>query len=573
MERFINILIVDDNLTNQRGLKEILNGGGNNVLLAHSTFEAFQILNHKEIGIVIVNIDNPAFKGVQLLSDIKELEHLKNVYKVVLTESSSTSTQIVKGLNEGAIDFLTLPFSPNLIKAKIEIYKSLYYKDGRIRQLLSNIFPEKVLEDLNTSGKFSPKRIENGVVLFTDFVNFSNKAKSINPMKLLKKLESYFTKFDEITGRYRLEKIKTIGDSYMAIAGVTESINQPEIRACLAALEMRDYMQNEKDVAKALKKDYWEIRIGIHAGPLVAGVIGAKKYSFDVWGDTVNIASRAEQSANSDGILVTSTVAKQIESYFDIESFGEVEIKKRGGSIEMFCVNRLKLEHCLYGEGKIANTDLLKKCELPGIDFDHMKKDILNRLKSMLPEEVVYHDIHHTANVEKAAIRFAKLEGLSEYEIMLLRTAVYYHDSGFLVSYHDNEQYAIKMAKNLLPYFGFDEKEVEIITDIIESTNGVKKPTTLLQQIMCDADHDYLGRADYYHVAKKLRSEMENYEIFMSDLEWIDFQLNYLDGKHQFFTETAKNIRLGGKKARILELKQARKELLKNEGELTSLED
>ncbi len=560
MERFINILIVDDNQINQRGLKEILNGAGNNVLLANSIFEAFQILNQKEIGIVIVNIDKAAFKGVQLLSDMKENEHLKHVYKVVLTEQSSTSTHIVKGLNEGAIDFLTLPFSPNLVKAKIEIYKSLYYKDGRIRQLLSNIFPEKVLEDLNSIGKFSPKRIENGVVIFTDFVNFSNKAKSINPMKLLKKLESYFTKFDEITSRYKLEKIKTIGDSYMAIAGVTENLNHPEIRTCLAALEMRDYMLNERDVSRALNRDYWEIRIGIHSGPLVAGVIGSTKYSFDVWGDTVNIASRAEQSAQPDNILVTDTVAKQIDSFFDLESAGKVEIKKRGGSIEMHCVKRLKLENCLYGEGKIANTELLKKCELPGSDFDHMQKDILNRLKSQLPEEIVYHDLNHTLNVEKAAIRFAKLEGVSEHEIMLLRTAVYYHDSGFLVQYNDNEDYAIKMAKNLLPYYGFDEQELKIITDIIEITKGVKTPTTILQQIMLDADHDYLGRADYYHVAKKLREEMENYDIFMTEIECIDFQINYLENKHQYYTETAKNIRQGGKKARILELHKLKSE-------------
>ncbi len=558
MERFINILIADDKLVNQRGLKEILNGAGNNVLLANSTFEAFQILNQKEIGILIINIDNTSFGGLQLLSETKNDPKLRNVYKVVLTEQSSTSTHIVNGLNEGAIDFLTMPFSPNLVKAKIEIYKSLYFKDGRIRQLLSNIFPEKVLEDLNSIGKFSPKRIENGVVLFTDFVNFSNKAKSINPMKLLKKLESYFTKFDEITNRYKLEKIKTIGDSYMAIAGVTESLNRPEIRACLAALEMRDFMQNERDLAKAMNRDFWEIRVGIHAGPLVAGVIGTKKYSFDVWGDTVNIASRAEQMASPDSIMVTKTIANLVDNYFDLTLFGDVEIKKRGGTIQMYSINRLKLEHCLYGEGKIANTSLLQACELPGSDFDHMQKDILNRLKSMLPEELVYHDINHTLNVEKAAIRIAKLEGLTDYETMLLRTAVYYHDAGFLVQYDDNEEYAVKMANNILPYFGYNTEEVKIITEIIESTKSGKKPQTILQQIMCDADHDYLGRADYYHVVKKLREELENQEIFMDDTEWLDFQLNYLENKHQFYTETAKNIRQGGKKARILELKKLR---------------
>lgn len=561
MERFINILIVDDSATNNRGLKEILNGSGNNVLIAENIDAAKEALHQKEIGIIIINIDKNAFHGVQFLEEIKETENFRAIYKVVLTAQQNSSSQLIKALNAGAIDFITLPFNPNLVKAKIEIYKSLYYKDGRIRQLLSNIFPEKVLEDLNANGKFSPKRVDNGVVLFTDFVNFSNKAKSINPMKLLKRLESYFTKFDEICTRYKIEKIKTIGDSYMAIAGVTENLQFPEIRACLAALEMRDYMNNERDVAKAMKRDYWEIRIGIHAGPLVAGVIGATKFSFDVWGDTVNIASRAEQSASPDSILITKAVANKISHYFDLHPHGAVEIKKRGGKIEMFNIYRLKLEHCLYGEGKIANTDLLKKCELPGIDFDHMQKDILNRLRSMLPEELVYHDINHTLNVEKAALRLAKLEGVSGYDLMLLRTAVYYHDAGFLVSYHHNEVHGMRMANNLLPYFGFDETEIKTITDIIEVTDGARKPVTLLQKIMCDADHDYLGRADYYHVSKKLREELEFHDEEMSELEWVDFQLNYLENKHQYYTETAKNIRLNGKNARIMELYKLRKEL------------
>lgn len=565
MEHFINILIVDSNQTNQRGIKEILNTSGNNVLLANSCFEAFQILHEREIGILIVNIEERELNGLHFLNEIKNKEEFKKIYKIVITNHSSTSSQIVRGLNEGAIDFITLPFSPNLVKAKIDIYKTLFYKDARIRQLLANIFPEKILEDLHDTGKFSPKKIENGVVLFTDFVNFSNKAKAVNPMKLLRKLQNYFNKFDEITSRYKIEKIKTIGDSYMAIAGVTESISQPEIRACLAALEMRNYIENERNLAQALKKDFWQIRIGIHSGPLVAGVIGTSKYSFDVWGDTVNIASRAEQSANPDTILITNSIAKKIEKYFDLSTFGAVEIKKRGGQIDMFVLDRLKLDYCLYHEGKIANTELLKKCELPGNDFDHMKKDILNRLKSMLPEELIYHDLNHTLNVEKSAIRFAKLEGLSEHDIMLLQTAIYYHDAGFLVQYKDNEDFAIKMAQNLLPYFGYEEQEIKLISDMIEATKPTSRPLTLMQKIIRDADYDYLGRADYYHIAQRLREELENHNEIMTDLEWVDFQLDFLINQHEYHTETAKNLRQNGKKSRILELKKEREALIQLE--------
>ncbi len=535
--------------------------------MATSVYQALAILKQKEVGILLINIDSPFFGGIELLHSLKEASTVKNVYKIVLTENSQSGSNLVKGLNEGAIDFIQKPFNPNLVKAKIEVYKALYYKDQRIGQLLENIFPENVLLDLNTYGKFSPKRVENGVVLFTDFVGFSQKSRDISPLKLLKKLEFYFTKFDEITERFKLEKIKTIGDSYMALAGVTENAPQPEIRACLAAIEMRNFMVNEREVALAMNKDFWEIRIGIHAGPLVAGIIGTKKFSFDVWGDTVNIASRAEQESEPDKILITQNVHKTIEDYFETTFHGNVEIKKRGGIEKMFFLDVIKDEYCLYNEGKVPNKYILQICDLPTVDFQHMQKDILNKLKSSLPEELIYHDLQHTANVEKAAIRFAKLEGLSDHDLMLLRTAVYYHDAGFLVSYHNNENFGMKLAENNLPQFGYSMTEINIITKIIAATKNGVQPETMLEKIMCDADHDYFGRADYADVSKKLRTEMENIGESMTDLEWLDFQLNYIELKHEYYTETARNIREYGKKARIQELKAERNRLLQEEND------
>lgn len=561
MERFINILIIDDNERNQKGLKEILTGGGNNVLIAESIHDALPILQQKDIGILLINIDNPYSGGLEILQTLKDGSQGKSSYKIVVTADSASGARMVKGLNEGAVDYITTPFNPNLIRAKIEVFKSLYYKDQRINQLLNNIFPATVLEDLNANNKFSPRRFDNGIVLFTDFVDFSMKARDINPIRLLKKLEYYFTKFDEIIDRYKLEKIKTIGDAYMALAGVTENHPEPAIRACLAALEIRDFMQTEKDIARAMNRDFWEVRVGIHKGPLVAGIIGTSKISFDVWGDSVNIAARAESGSKPGYISITKNIAEDVAEYMNLEHRGPVSIHKRGGDIEMFYLENLKLEHCLYGEGKLASTELRLKCGLSSIDFLHMRMDIVNRLKALLPDEVVYHDIAHTINVEKAAYRFAKLEGLDEEAILLLRTAVLYHDAGFMVEYQNNEPYGIKMAQSSLPKFGYSDAQIETITSIIASTASHSKPSNLLEKIMCDADHDYLGRADYFNVAKKLRKELENYNHVMSDIEWIEFQLHYLENIHRFYTDTAKNIRLQAKKSRIEELKIQLKEL------------
>lgn len=554
LERFINILIIDENPRNLKGLKEILSGGGNNILQSDSVTDGIAILKKKEIGILLINIDNPDFGGIELLQTLKEVSNVKNMYKIVITDNSHSGAKMVRGMNEGAVDFITTPFNPNLIKAKIDVYKTLYYKDQRINQLLSNIFPIAVLEDLRDNGKFSPKRFENGVILFTDFVDFSIKAKNIKPIRLLKKLEYYFTRFDEIMARYKLEKVKTIGDAYMALAGVTENHPEPEIRACLAAIEIRDFMQTERNIARALGRDYWEVRVGIHCGPLVAGIIGSSKISFDVWGDSVNIAARAEQGSKPGHITVTEEILNKVKLHFITESRGEVAIHKRGGSIPMHYLIKINPEHTLPDDENVASGALRMKCGLSSIDFELMRRDITNRLRSLLPEDLVYHDINHTLNVEKAAIRFARLEGVDDESILLLRTAVLYHDAGFIWRYDHNEDFAILLAQSNLPRFGYTNSQIKIVTEIIASTKNGSSPSGPLQQIMCDADHDYLGRADYYNVVRKLRVEMENYGKKMDDKEWVMFQLKYLEDVHRFRTETAKNIRVHGKKSRIAEL-------------------
>jgi len=559
MDKYINILVIDDNFKTQNGLKEILSENGTNILISKSYEETLTIVSRKKIGIIILNIDTETPKNITY---IKEVSLIENTYLISLTNNEYKGIKSVKGLNKGAVDYITLPLTPNLIKAKVDVFKSLYFKDLKINQLLKNIFPENVLSDLNEQGKFLPRRIENGVVLFTDFVHFSQKSKEIRPMELLKKLEHYFNFFEKVVHRFKLEKIKTIGDSYMVIGGVNDSIKQPAIRACLAAIEIKNFVIQEKLKAKAAQKDYWDIRIGIHSGPLVAGIIGTKKLSFDVWGDTVNIASRAEQASEENEITVTKSIVNQIGDFFDIQERGGIEIKKRGGTIKMFFLKKIKLEYSLFSKGITPNTDLRILCDLSNVNFESMRTDILNLLKNQLQKKLTYHDVEHTLEVEKTALYLAEIEGLNEEDIIILQTAILYHDYGFTVENEDNEKHAIKFALDNLPKYGYTQKQVQIIVDIISVTKkDAATPRNVLEKIMLDADHDYLGREDYFFIVKKLRLELENYGGKMTEKDWVLFQINYLENKHRFYTETAKNFRVQTKKENIKKLKQK----LKNE--------
>lgn len=555
MERFINILVVHPEEIIRIGLKEILSGGGNNVLMTSSADEALSIIAKKEVGIIILDIES-ANESASKIKELKEKSRLKNNYIVLISNRSTTDSKLYKGMQSGAVDYIPFPFNPNLIKSKIEVFKTLYYKDQRIGQLLSNIFPETVLNELSLGGKFSPKRIENGVVLFTDFVDFSLKAKSSKPLFLIQQLEKYFSKFDQIMLKYNLEKIKTIGDAYMALSGVTETTPEPAIRACLAAIEIRDFMRSERDVAIALKRDFWEIRIGLHMGPLVAGIVGSTKYSFDVWGDTVNVAARAESGTKNGTISITKSIHQELKDNFITTPRGKIDLKKRGGAVEMFYLDSITPSNSMYSEGFLPNSELRVRCGLESMDFELMRNWILNHLKSLLPENMLYHDIPHTLNVEKAAMRYGKLEGITSEEMLLIRTAALYHDSGFILKYDHNEDFAIEMARATLPNFGYSESQIQIICDCIEVTKPTVIPETLLEQIMVDSDYDYLGRPDYHVIVKKLRQELADYGTEMSDTEWLSYQLNFLLNIHEYFTISAKNIRNFGKSVRINDLKK-----------------
>lgn len=562
MERFINILVIEDNPKNVTELKRIISGGGNSLIFSTTEAAVISILEKQSIGIILININCKNINGLDLLKRLHSNQRVNNAFKILISEENQEIGDLLQGLRRGAVDYITTPFNEQLIKAKLAVLKNNYFKSLRIDQLLRSIFPPNVLEELDTKGKFTPKKVEKGVVLFTDFVAFTKLSKNTPPITLLHQLEAYFQKFDEIAERYKLEKIKTIGDAYMALAGVTESNKLPAVRATLAAIEIRDFVINRKKMALATGDHTWDIRIGLHSGPLVAGVISSKKMSFDVWGDTVNIASRAEQNSIKNNITVTSTIAHDIHSYFDIVHRGQISIKY-GDFVDMYFVEQLKNNYSLFNEGRLPNRLLREKCELPPMDFEFAREHMINKLKSSLPDKLDYHNIKHTLNVEKAAIRLANIEGIKGEDLILLRTAVIFHDAGYILQYENNEAIGVQLAKNELPKFGYDDKQIDIICKIILNTNMEKEPETLLQKVMRDADLDYLGRADYYVVARTLRNEMKNYGRVLSELEWIDFQLNFLENVHHYFTQTSQNIREKGKQIRIKELKQKKATIVK----------
>ncbi|MGB0886477.1 MAG: HD domain-containing protein [Vicingaceae bacterium] len=176
------------------------------------------------------------------------------------------------------------------------------------------------------------------------------------------------------------------------------------------------------------------------------------------------------------------------------------------------------------------------------MDFKNAKKYILERLEKDLSPNLYYHGVHHTIDVYESAIKIAELENLDEDEKMLVKTAALYHDTGFLFEYHNNEKLAIKLVNQVLPKFSYNKKQLQVINDIISSTQLKAKPNNLLQKIMNDADSDYLGRKDVGKIANTLYEELKLYGVNYTAEEWVKVQLNFLE-KHQYYTKIAIKLR------------------------------
>ena len=205
--------------------------------------------------------------------------------------------------------------------------------------MLRNILPDEVAQEIKMYGRSMPKTFSMVTVMFTDFKDFTHVSQNISAELLVAELDYCFSAFDKIIQKFKIEKIKTIGDAYLCASGLPVSNFTHAIDMAAAAIELRNFMQQRKKEKEAKGEIPFEIRIGIHTGPVVAGIVGVKKYAYDIWGDTVNVAARMEQHSDAGKINISGSTYELIKNKFKCVHRGKIQAKNKG-EIDMFFIEQ-----------------------------------------------------------------------------------------------------------------------------------------------------------------------------------------------------------------------------------------
>lgn len=393
----------------------------------------------------------------------------------------------------------------------------------------------------------STLRYKMVTVMYADVKGFTKLIAHKEADALIDELDNFFIRFDEVVSKHNIEKVKSIGDTYIAAGGIPQKNRTNPIEVILASLQMQQYMHQLQENSRRNNVKIWDLNIGIHTGPVVATIMGKKKITYDLKGDTVNIASRIESASENNMVCISALTYELVKDYFVCEYKGRIPVKIQG-EIEMYTVKGFRPELSMDGLGLQANKRFMVKFQL--VKYDDLEHIILDKLEKELPKHLYYHNLKHTIDVINGVEIIGTSEGVTMEEMLLLKTAAVFHDVGQIQGSVGHEARGCELVQRMLPGFGYDQEQIDTIKGIIMATKLPPTPTTKLETIICDADLDYLGRRDFIPVSDTLYRELKVQNLVGSFNDWNKLQVKFLSA-HQFFTQTALKLRQVNKESQV----------------------
>lgn len=318
------ILVIEDALENIQALAGILKEQGYQISVATNGKQALAILDRVRPDLILLDVMMPEMDGFETCRRIKALEAWRETPVIFLTSKTETP-DIVRGFELGAVDYVSKPFNPHELLARVHTHLTINRLNRENQRLLLNILPAKIAEQLKKQQGVIAERFDDVSVLFADIAGFTPLSARLSPAEIVDMLNNVFSVFDGLVEKYGLEKIKTIGDAYMVAGGLPEPHPGNLLDMARLGREMLEEAARQSRPDRVLS-----LRIGIHTGSVVAGVIGTRKFIYDIWGDTVNTAHRLESHGYPGKIHVSGAVFDLLKEHFHCESRGLVELKGKG---------------------------------------------------------------------------------------------------------------------------------------------------------------------------------------------------------------------------------------------------
>lgn len=322
------VLIVDDTPTNIGVISGVLKGAFRTKVATNGEKALAIAAGPERPGLILLDVMMPGMDGYEVCRRLKANPATSGIPVIFLTSKTEVEDE-ERGFSVGAVDYIHKPFSGPIVLARVRTQLALqaalheaHQARHRADELLHVLLPKAAADEIQTIGTVIPRRHENVAVLFCDVVNFTSYCDRHEPEDVVSRLDALFVVFERVAAKHGLEKIKSIGDAFMAAAGLLSEVDDPLRAAVRCGLEMIAAIEQA-----ALE---WAVRVGVHAGPVVAGVVGQERYQFDIWGDTVNVAARMTAKSGGRGVALTEELWLRIADDFQGEPLGGLEVKGKG---------------------------------------------------------------------------------------------------------------------------------------------------------------------------------------------------------------------------------------------------
>jgi len=428
-------------------------------------------------------------------------------------------------------------------------YNFIQKQNNKYRSLLSSFsFDEDAGK--KSSSRYKIHRFKRASILYASIEGFHKISKHSNAEKLMDKLDELHLMMDDIAQKYGIIKIKTVGDIYIYGGGMLEENRTNPIDVILAAFEMQQaaFEINGGQNGSA----FWELSIGIHTGPVLAEPTGRKLIPFTLSGNSVNFTSRLGKASGSGKINISAMTYELVKEFFKCVSSGQMPVKYKG-IMDTYIVDGL-LPHFEDVKNK-GHQNRAFNIKYSLIQFLDIQEEVLDMMEQNLPDKLFYHSIKHTIDVVTEVELIGWAEGLSEEEILILKLAGLFHDSGHVIDYNDHELHGTEIAKRMLVKYHYSDEILDKVCHLIMVTKFPPNPKNILERVICDSDLDYLGRDDFIPVSNMLFEELKVRNLIGSFKDWNERQLNFIK-KHQYYTYTAQNLREVNKNKQIARLQK-----------------